>query len=445
MPEPSLNTYRKIWKVAYPIILGLTAQNLMVVIDTAFLGQLGKVELGAGAVGGMFYLTLVMLGAGFGVGLQIMIGRRNGEGNYRMIGRLLDHGIYAMLFLALVLFSFFSLLAPTLLSEITSSEAIYNKSLVFWEHRRYGYFFGFLVLAFNSFYIGTIRTGVVSVATIIMAVSNVILDYGLIFGNFGLPKMGIAGAAMATNIAEVITFAFYLIWTITRGFSRKHHLFRFLKPRLKLYARILKVAAPVMLQFFIAFTAWFVFFLIIEKIGETALAASNISRSIYMLFMIPGWGLGSATSTLVSNTIGQGKPEEVFSLIRKIVAISIVLSLVFVQVLIFLPDFIISIFTENPALVEETRKILFVIIFSLCVFSVSFIIFSALSGTGKTGAALRIEIITITIYLSAAFFVAQNPATTAQIIWILEILYFSLLGLFSYLFLKYSKWRKLVI
>ncbi len=443
MKEQNLNSYRQIWRVAYPIILGLIAQNLMVVIDTAFLGQLGEVELGAGAVGGLSYLTLVMFGAGFTVGLQIIIGRRNGEKNFRMIGRVLDHGLYIILGLAILLFLFFSWAAPPLLLQITSSEPIYEKTLVFLEYRKFGYFFGFLVMGFQAFYIGTIRTAVVSIATIIMALTNVILDYGLIFGNLGLPEMGIAGAALATNLAEFATFSFYLLYTLSRGFQKKYNLLRFYKPRSRLYRKIFAVAAPVMLQYFIAFSAWFAFFMIIEKIGETALAASNITRSIYMLFMIPGWGLGSATSTLVSNTIGRGQIGQVMPLLRKILVISFLSNLLVVQAIIFFPDKIVSLFTDIPHLAETTQEIVFVLIFSLMAFSVSFIIFSALSGTGKTSTALKIEIITILIYLSTAFALASKPATTAQVIWFLEILYFGFLGLFSFLYLKYGNWKKL--
>jgi len=439
----NLTSYSQIWKVSYPIILGLIAQNLMVVIDTAFLGQLGEVDLGAGAVGGLFFLTLVMFGAGFAVGLQILIGRRNGEGNNRAIGRLFDHGVYLVLLLAVLLIVFFTIAAPKILVLITQSDAIYQKSLVFLEFRRFGYFFGFLVLVFNALFIGTLNTKIVSAATVVMAVSNVILDYALIFGNFGFPAYGIAGAAIATNFAEILTFAFYVTYSYFKGYWPKYRIFRFFKPRTKLYLRILKVAAPVMLQYFIAFSAWFAFFMIIEKIGETALAASNITRSIYMLLMIPGWGLGSATSTLVSNTIGRGQIHQVMPLVRKMLIISFVSNLVVIQSIILFPDQIISLFTDAPALAQTTREILFVIVFSLMAFSLSFIYFSALSGTGKTGTALRIEIITISIYLTIAFMVAKRPGATAQTVWMLEILYFSLLGLFSYLFLKFSNWKKL--
>ncbi|MFA5418055.1 MAG: MATE family efflux transporter, partial [Bacteroidales bacterium] len=66
-------SYNRIWQVAYPIILGSIAQNLIVFTDTAFLGRVGDIALGASALGGLFYLAVVMLGFGFGTGIQIII------------------------------------------------------------------------------------------------------------------------------------------------------------------------------------------------------------------------------------------------------------------------------------------------------------------------------------------------------------------------------------
>ena len=79
-------TYNRIWQVAYPIILGSIAQNILNFTDTVFLGRLGEIALGAGAIGGLFYLAVIMLGLGFGTGAQIIIARRLGEGRFSDIG-----------------------------------------------------------------------------------------------------------------------------------------------------------------------------------------------------------------------------------------------------------------------------------------------------------------------------------------------------------------------
>ncbi len=435
------NTYRSIWRITYPIVIGLMAQNLMVVIDTAFLGRLGEVTLGASAIGGIFYLSLVMLGAGFAVGVQIVIGRRNGEGKYRQIGSVFDHAVYFMSVLALGLFLFLTYIAPAFLSWFLQSEGVLAESLVFLEYRRFGFLFGFLVLTFNSFYIGITRTRLLIVSTSVMAATNIFLDYMLIFGHFGMPAMGIAGAAMATNMAEGVTFLFFIVWSIKNRALPHYRLLRFNRPNWLQYKPLLKVAVPVMFQYFLSFAAWFVFFMVIEQIGETALAASNITRSFYMLLMIPVWGLSSATNTLVSNIIGQGRSEEVIPLIKKVLVIGILSTLVIVQVNLFAPGQIAALFTNEIHLVEATIPLLRVISLALVAFSFGMILFSGLSGTGKTHVALAIEILSISFYLISAFILAVVLDGSAAMVWFVEVIYFTMLGLGSLAYLRTGRWK----
>jgi len=438
-------TYRGIRRVALPIIAGLVAQNLMVVIDTAFLGRLGEVTLGASAIGGIFFLCLVMLGSGFSVGTQIMIGRRNGEQRPLAIGPVLDHALYFLLLLAALVFVLLTLAAPAFLSWFLKSDAVLQESLSFLHMRRYGIFMAFINLGFSAFYVGITRTVVLTLSTSIMASVNIVLDYALIFGHFGLPAMGIEGAALATNIAEAVTFLFFVGWTWRKGHLRRFALLRFQRFRKELFIPLFRLAGPVMFQYFFSFSAWFVFFMIIEQIGETALAASNITRSFYMLLMIPVWGLSSATNTLVSNIIGQGRIEEVTPLIRRILWISLTATLLVVQANLFFPRQIASFFTGEAHLVEATVPLLYVISLALVAFSVGMILFSGLSGTGQTMMALRIELLSIAFYLLTAFILAVGLRAAAPVVWFVEVVYFSLLGLFSYVYLRKGHWKLLRI
>ncbi len=91
------------------------AQHIIIVIDTAFLGRVGEIELGASAIGGLFYVSLFILGFGFGTGTQILIGRRNGEKNYHQIGTYVDHSLYFLVVMGLILFLVSRLVASDIL------------------------------------------------------------------------------------------------------------------------------------------------------------------------------------------------------------------------------------------------------------------------------------------------------------------------------------------
>lgn len=181
---------RHIVKISTPILLSLLAQNIIQVIDTAFLGRVGEVELGASALAGIIYIALYTLGFGFSMGAQILIGRRNGEKNYDKIGDIVIQGAVFLLIPAILLIPLLRYGAVHWVPAMFESADVAGAVTEYLEWRIFGIVFAFVNLMFRAFYIGTARTRVLTTNAVVMAVTNVIFDYGLIFGNLGMPEMG---------------------------------------------------------------------------------------------------------------------------------------------------------------------------------------------------------------------------------------------------------------
>ncbi len=436
------STYGGTWKISYPIIIGSIVQNLLNVTDTAFLGMLSDVALGASAIGGLFYLAIVMLGFGFGNGLQIIIARRFGEKEYNKIGSLLFHGFIFMIFLALISFIIVYFLSPIILQYFVKSESIYHAAIEYLNFRSWGVFFGFTNILFTAFYVGTANTRILIISTLINTLLNVFLDYAFIFGNCGFPALGVGGAALATSISELVTTLFFILVTINRK-NYLHYRFRFRgKINFRLLKSILGLAYPTMIQNFVSFTGWFIFFLIVEQIGEKALAASNIARSLYLVLMRPVWGLATATTVLVCNMMGQNKAYKVFPVIKKVIIMSFLSTLVLISLILFIPTQLISFYTNDTELIRLTLPILYVIGITLIAFSIGVIWFHGVVGTGNTRDALLMEILNILLYIFVAFILVKQYNVEVHFVWIVEIMYFILLGSFSYTYLKLRNWQK---
>lgn len=435
-------SYKSIWRIALPIIISGIAQNIVNVTDTIFLGRVSEVALGAAGNAGIFYFILVITGIGFSTGSQIIIGRRNGEKNYHQIGRVVDHSFYFMLPLALILFLFTQYISPALLEPVTLSTNIFNASKEFLDYRSYGIFFAFLNFIFIAFYVGITQTRVLVYTTIIMSVVNVFLDYALIFGHFGFPEMGIKGAAIASVISEATAFLFFVIHLFLKVDRNKFDLFRFQKIDSNILKRLLKIGTPVMFQSFLALTSWFIFFMIIEKMGERNLAISHIIRSIYMVLMIPLLGFNSVANTLVSNLIGEGKSNIVLKAIKRLIIMSFISTFILVSFNLFIPETIIGFYTNDVSLIKETIKTLNVISISIFFFCFASILFNGVTGTGNTITSLIIEVITISIYISLTYYIAIVLNSTLSMVWASEFIYFTLLGVLSFLYLKRGNWSK---
>jgi putative MATE family efflux protein len=438
-------TYREIWRIAYPIIIGSVAQNLLNVIDTAFLGRVGEVALGAGAIGGIFYLVFTMLAWGFGIGTQIIIARRNGEHAFHEIGRTFQHGFYFMVPVALGLFSIMQFFSGDILKLIIKSPGIYQGFRDFMAFRSYGIFFAGINMLFSGFYIGISKTKVITWATSTAVFVNIILDYGLIFGHLGLPEMGIGGAALASSVSEFASMVLFALYTIYRLDGKKYNLNKIARFDDALYKRIIRVATPVMLQNVFSMTAWLTFFLFIEKLGEQALAVSNIIRSFYIILIIPVWGFSSAASSLVSNLIGQGREQEVMSFIYKVVKLCLLGIFLTVFVGSLFPGQALRIYTDDINLIKASIPALYVIYFAAFFLAIAFIFFSAVSGTGKTQVSFVIEMVVLTFYLLIAYILADVLRMKIQVVWLSECFYSIMIGLMSYWYLIKGKWKTSIV
>jgi len=438
-------SYKKILHISSPIIISGIAQNVVNVTDTMFLGRLSNIALGAAGNAGIFYFILVITGMGFTTGAQIIIGRRNGEENYSQIGKVFDHCIYFVIPLSIIIFMFIKYWSTPLLEIITQSTNILNASSEYLNYRAFGIFFAYLNFAFIAFYVGITKTKVLIYTTIIMMGVNVFLDYALIFGNFGFPKMEIQGAAIASVISEIAALLFFIFFTYKKIDFKKYDLFGFKKFDKTILNKILTVGSPMMLQNFLSLSSWFIFFMIIEKLGEKELAISHIIRSIYMVLMIPLFGFSSAANTLVSNLIGQGNSNNVLNLIKKITLLSLLSTSIMLLVNLFFAKEMIGFYTPDNNLILETMPTLNVISATMFFFSIAFILFNGVSGTGNTKTSLLIEIITISIYLVATYYIAIVLESSLPVVWCSEFIYFGLLGLMSFGYLKWGNWRKVNI
>lgn len=434
-------TYKEIWKIAYPIILGSIVQNIISVTDTAFLGRVGEIELGSAAIGGVFYLTLIMLGFGFSVGAQIIVARRLGENRNKEIGSTIEHSHYFLIVLAIALILSMYSSIQSILERVLQSNEVIHATNEYLSYRIFGLFFAYINFGFRAFYIGIARTKVITLTTIFMAITNVFFDYALIFGEFGFSEYGIAGAAIASVIAEIAAFIFFIVYTIKFVDLKFYGLFQFKKLDFKLLKRIITVAFPMMMQNFVSFIGWFFFFLFVEKMGEHSLAISNIIRSVYVIMLIPIWGFAYATNTLVSFVIGRDRKDEVISIVFKVIKLSLVGILFLVAVSISIPEFILSIYTNNQLLINDALPSLYVVSIASFFIAYGFIFFSGVSGTGMTKVSFFIESVIIIIYIFLTYAFVHIFTTSIQIVWTVEIIYGFIIGTVSYFYLKTNKWQ----
>ena len=249
-----------IWTIALPIIFGNLAQTLIALTDTAFLGRVSAVALGASMMAGIYYYIYSTLAWGFAIGIQIIVARRLGEGRLDRIGVIFEHGLFFVLFLSTGLFLIQHYFTNDILARIIQSPNIYAAAVEYMDYRHYGIIFVCFNFLFRSLYIGLSDTKVISFTTAIMAMVNIFLDYVLIFGKWGFPEMGVGGAALASVCAEISATFFFIGYTLVKLPLKTYSLFYFHKLEGWLMKSVLKLAFPTMIQKLLSFGTWFIFF-----------------------------------------------------------------------------------------------------------------------------------------------------------------------------------------
>ena len=431
-----------IMKVTGPLVIAGIAMNLVGVIDIMLVAGLGEAQVGGTGNGQILYALLFVIGMGFTSGMQIIIGRRNGEHSYASIGSLFYQGFYFVLAFAAVLFIFIQLFIPSILTSLFDSVNVVEYATVYMKTRGYGIFFTLLNLLFIGFYVGITKTNILGYFTPFISVLNIGLDLALINGYGPFPEMGVEGAALASVISEGAGTLLFIFYTWKFVDLEKYNLQAIIPFNWVQTKVILDVSSPIMLQNAVTIGAWFSFFTFVEHLGERALAISQIIRGIYMFVMVPIFSLADATNTFVSNLMGEKRFDQIIPLLLKTIGLGLLVNFSFFILVSFYPEFAVSLFTTDATLIEDAMAPLVVITYSMFVFTMAFLPFRAVSGTGNTLTALIIESTGVAIYLVYTYYVAVIAEMELYVVWTSEFVYFGFMLALSAAYLKWGNWRE---
>lgn len=437
-------TNGEILRITFPVMLSLMMEQLIGLTDTAYLGRVGEVELGASALAAVFYLVIFMLGFGFSVGAQVLMARRNGEGRFGDVGPVFMQSLLFLMALSALLFTCSRLFAPRLLRLLIASDAVYRAAVSYLDWRVFGFFFSFAGVLFRAFFVATTRTRVLTGNSVAMVLTNVVLNYVLIFGKLGFPAMGIAGAAIASVIAEAVSAIYFVLYTRLRVDHRRYGLFRFKGLDLGILRRILSLSFWIMLQEGFAFVGWFIFFVAVEHLGERPLAVTNIVRSVSSFIFMFVNAFASTASSLVSNLIGAGEEDRVLPLTRRMVLLCYAFVIPVALLAAAFPHLVLRIYTDQPAIIDGAVDSLWVMLSSYVLCVPAIIYQFSVSGTGNTRKAMEIVLATVTVYVAYTLLLTRWLRADVALCWTTDHIYYLVL-LWSYVYLRRGAWRKQVI
>ena len=405
-------SYRDIWKIAFPVLISALVEQLVGMTDTAFLGRVGEIELGASALGGIFFIVVFMLILGFCSGAQILMGRRNGEQNYQDIGVVFYHSLAFLSVTSTVILIIIQLSGPYLLSRVISNPQVYEAAWTYLGWRMWGIYFSMVACLVRAVFVATTQTG----------------------------TLGSAGAAIASSMASGFSMLFFIGYTWWKVDYHKFALHRLPKFKWRLLGKMLNISIRTMVQNFLSLTTWFVFFIAVEHLGSRELAATTVMRAISNFMFVTLVAFASTASTLTSNLLGADHREAVVPMIKRATLMA-VLSIVPLWMLLWIfPTPIVGIFTNEAPTIAACIEPLRVLSVSSTLLVPGFILFSCISGSGNTRSALVIELIALFFYVGFISYVVFYLRCSLTVAWCAELFYSLTLLLGSFLYMRRGTW-----
>ncbi len=429
-----------IFRMAVPLMLSFLLEQLIGMTDVAFLGRVGEVELGAAALAGVFFLTLLMLGLGYGFGVQAYMGGRNGERAYKDIGRAFRSGLLFLLAFSGVLILFSSFGAKPFLDAACESEAVAHASDTYLFWRVWGLPFAFAGALLRAFFISTLKPGVLTASSLVMVAANFVLNYVLIFGAGPVPAMGIAGAAIASTISEVVCLVFLACYVFLRVDHRKYGLFEPLVWDGALQRTLFRLGRWLMIQETCAFAAWLLFFLAVEHLGEGPLAISNIVRQICSTLFLFIHAFGSTCGAIAANLIGEGRDDEVPGLVRRGLVLCIWTMLPLMVLTAVFPAAVLGIFTSLDTVIEAAGPTLYVMLGSFLTAVPAMYLLYLMAGIGCTWESSAATMVASAAYVAYIFTIVQFTGNVA-VVWFADWIYYIASGIVILRYWRRGAWR----
>ena len=430
--------------LAIPIILQSLVTASLNLLDNLMIGSLGENEIAAVGISNQFYMlyyyTIMGITLGAGIFMSQFWGKKDVTSIHKFLGISLVVGMISTIFFAILAFFF-----PEMIMKIFIDESIViEQGVAYLKMVALSYIFTTISLAYAAALRSIGQTKIPMYGSLVGLVFNGILNYIFIFGKFGAPIMGVAGAALGTTVSRFMELAFILFIIYKNKNVVAGKISQLLDFNFDLVKRYFITATPVVFNDVMWIAGITAYFIAYSKLGINATATMQIANTINNVFNIFGIGIASASAILIGNKIGAGKEEDAKEDAIKISVFGVLIGIIIGIFFFFLSPFIAMLFKITPETYENLIFVLKVmaIILPLRFFGITQII-GVLRGGGDVMYAIITELVAVWLigvplsFIGAVYF--NLPIT---IVYILVCLEEPFKAIATYPRLRSGKWIK---
>jgi multidrug resistance protein, MATE family len=290
------------------LVVSMSSWTVMNFMDRMFLLWHSEESVAAVLPAGMVHFAMICFPLGIASYVNTFVAQYHGAGHPKRVGSAVWQGARLGLF-CIPIFLATIPLAPWIFRLAGHGPALVAEETIFFQTCCLGAGAEIIAASLAAFFTGLGINRVVMIVDTVAAIINGVLDYCLIFGHWGLPEMGIQGAALATVISLWFRVVAYGGLMMLPRYRVPFHLWDGRAFNWSLTRRLLRYGGPNGLQLLIDVAGFTLFLLVMGRLGENALAATNLAFNVNTLAFVPMLGLGVALSTIVGQQLGRNKPH----------------------------------------------------------------------------------------------------------------------------------------
>ncbi len=345
--------FKKNLKLSGPVIMGLLGHTFVAFADNIMVGQLGTAELAAVSLGNSFVFIAMSLGIGFSTAITPLVAESDGANDVKAGRSALKHGLVLCTVLGFALFGMMLLMKP-LMHHMNQPKEVVELALPYLDVVAFSLIPLVVFQAFKQFSEGLSHTQYPMYATIVANVVNITINYLLIFGSFGFPKLGIVGAAIGTLISRFVMVV--MIWYQLRSRKKFHDYvtnFNFRLLEISKLKHILKLGFPSALQFFFEVAVFTTAIWLSGVLGKNAQAANQIALNLSSMTYMVGMGLGVVAMIRVGNQKGIKDYFNLRRIAQSVFLLTLIFEVVFALFFLVGREFLPTIYLDTNDIVNQ--------------------------------------------------------------------------------------------
>lgn len=306
-----IKNYKSTFLLAFPIVMSQFGHILVGVVDTAMVGQIGTVEQAAVALSNSLYTLLLVFGLGVSYGVTPLVAAADGSNNQKENAQLLNQSIIINTALGILLFVVLFFLSP-ILNLFNQKQEVVNNAIPFLNVMMLGMIPLCFFSGLKQFLEGLSDTRTAMVISVFSNLLNIVLNYVMIFGHWGFPKMGLMGSCWASFIARMLmAIAMFLYVFYNKRYQIYWQDFSLKNYSKEITKKILAIGIPSGLQWMFEVGAFAFAVVMIGWIGHKQQAAHQVALSLAAVTYMMASGLSAAASVKVGNQMGLKSSEGV--------------------------------------------------------------------------------------------------------------------------------------